>query len=174
MLSVVPRLLPEGRKWANPSKESSRLNMHKGPEPSLPSPHSHTACTALCYVDGTEEGFKEKERSREVFVPAFLVEESSMRTLTFPLRAPLRGPQLQDRGGWSLYELCITIREAPVLLKKAPELDPSAIEGLGGSSIPSIEQMKGGKREEGTSMHALHRAVQSWALFKINSTYSYQ
>lgn len=117
---------------------------------------------------------EEKERSREVFVPAFLVEGSFMRTLTFPLRVPLRGPQLQDRVGWSLYELCITIREAPVLLKKAPELDPSAIEGLGGSSIPSMEQMKRGKREEGTSMHGLHSSVQSYVLFKINSTYSYQ
>lgn len=37
--------------------------------------------------------------SREAFVWLFLVEGSFTRTLTFPLRAPLRGPQLQDRGG---------------------------------------------------------------------------
>ena len=102
MLSAASRLLPagrpRGRKWANPSKESSRLNTQEGPEPSR-APPAPTARTASYNADGPEGGYKEKGRSREAFVPAFLVEGSFMRTLTFPLRASLRGPQLQDGGG---------------------------------------------------------------------------
>lgn len=51
-----------------------------------------------------------------------------MRTLTFPLRAPLRGPQLQGCGGGGVrwrgrgqYQLYIAAKEAPVLLKRPPD-----------------------------------------------------
>lgn len=49
----------------------------------------------------------------------FLVEGSFMRTLTFPFRAPLRGPQLQDKGGGAYMNYTL-LSKKPQFFSKGP------------------------------------------------------
>lgn len=112
-----------GRKWANPSKRKFQTK-HARRAIFCP-PHPHQLPTAaLRVLPNTKwmvlEGVKkEKGRSGEAFVPTFLVEGSFMRTLTFPLRAPLRGPQLQDRGGGAYMNYTL-LSKKPQFFSKGP------------------------------------------------------
>lgn len=72
---------------------------------------------------------EEQERSREAFVPAFLVERIFMRTLTFPSGPLEEVPSCRVEGGCvglgvgrGQYRLYIAAKEVPVLLKRAPDL----------------------------------------------------
>lgn len=141
---------PRGRKWANPSKESSRLNTHEELEPS---PASPAPAAALHVLSSTMwmvlKGVKKRkgEAGRRLFL-RFWLREALWGLWPSPLRAPLRGPQLQDGGGvepiWTIH-IC---QRSPSSFEKPPEADPSPIEGLGGSNVPSMETWREGGRNK--------------------------
>lgn len=90
-----------------------------------------------------------------------------MRTLTFPLRAPLRGPQLQDAWGGA-YMNYTYLSKKPQFFWKGPRARPLSNWWSGGSSVPRMERgSRDGAQEgeeEGRNRGKTSPLLSSWTL----------
>lgn len=77
-----------------------------------------------------------------------------MRTLTFPLRASLRGPQLQDGGGGAYMNHTWLLKKSQIL-NKGP--DASSAEYLGRRSVYIMEKHASWKQPPSFMMISVKR-----------------